>query len=250
MSELPDQLRPSCISATLVAVVLLVGGVTQAADFGDTFNSPPLDPNWTVESGSFTVSGGVLLENSGQTFTNAQLLWGNPTDTPDQYSKLRVVTSASHSWGFMFRRGDSSGRHYEVHTSDGSTEWRWELYDPGFVERISTCVGDAPLQNGNWIGATIVGSGGATQVAVYRWNTDPDAGGPADPLTNWGTPDCTVVANPSIAADDGLGLGIRSYTGGSTQSASADNWSAGDLGSGGVCGNLDHGAPRAVRRRR
>ena len=211
--------------------------------FADPFDTPPLDPNWTVESGSFSVSGGVLLENSGQRFTDARLLWGDLTDTPDQYSKLRVVTSGSHSWGFMFRRGDSSGHHYEVHTLNDSTEWRWLLYDPDYVERVATCIGDTPLQDGDWIGATIVGSGATTEVAVYRWDTDPDNGGTADPLSNWGTPDCTAVASPSVAADDGRGLGVRTYTGSQPTSASADSWAAGNLGSPGVCGNMIIEAP-------
>ena len=176
------------------------------------------------------MSGGVLLENSGQTFTNARLLVGQP----DRHARpvleapsgdFRVALLGLH----VPARRQLGPPLRSPHVGAARTEWRWELYDPGFVEQISTCVGDAPLQNGNWIGATIVGSGGATQVAVYRWNTDPDAGGPADPLTNWGTPDCTVVANPSIAADDGLGLGIRSYTGSSSSVASADSWAAGDV---------------------
>ena len=206
------------------------------AAFSDDFDGPGLAGSWRVESGAFTASGGRLEENSGDRHLDAQLLWdGGLTATPEQFAKLQVVQKASHTWGFLFRSADPSGHHYEVHLPQGGTSWRWELLDPDFVERVDDCIGDAAVQNGDWLGATVVGTGTDAVVSVWRWDLDPDLGGSADPDANWGPPGCTMSADPSVTSD-GRELGIRTYTGNSSAPSQADHWAAGDL-PGGVCGN-------------
>lgn len=196
--------------------------------FSDDFDGPVLDPAWMELSGSFSVSGGALVEAGGSVFTDAQLLWdGGLTDTADQLAKLQLVDLGVRSWGFMMRFGDSSGHHYEVHLPAGSSEWFWELYDPDIVERVSFCVGDQPPAPGDWLGAAVEGAGANTKVSVWRWDDDPDSGEP-DPLANWGLPDCQMKLAPSVDVD-GRGIGIRSFTGSATDSSSIDNWTGGDL---------------------
>ena len=204
--------------------------------FSDDFLGGALDSRWTAQTGSFSVSGGLLVEDSGARFLNARLDWSVPTDTPSQFGKLKIQVANTHTWGFQSRLNDSTGHHYEVHLPIGSSEWRWELYNPGFVERVSQCAGDAAVGNGDWIGFTIDGSGPNTTVEVWRWDFDPDGGGVTDPAGNWGAPDCVMQELPSVNVAGGLGLGIRSYTGSSKKSASIDYWVGGDL-VGGECGN-------------
>ena len=188
-----------------------------------------LDPAWMTLSGSFSVSGGSLVEAAGSTFTNTQLLWdGGITGTPSQHGKLQLVDLGVRSWGFMLRFGDSSGHHYEVHLTAGSSQWRWELLDPDFVELVDSCFGDQPPAPADWLGVAIEGAGANTKVSVWRWDADPDPGAP-DPVANWGAPDCQMLLDPTVDVDDGRGVGVRSYTGNSTSPSSIDNWTAGDL---------------------
>ena len=203
--------------------------------FSDDFDGAVLDPSWTVLSGSFAVSGGSLVEAGDSPFTTAQLLWeGGLTGTPDQYAKLQLVDLGVRSWGFILRYGDGSDHHYEVHLTAGSSEWRWDLNNPDFVERVGACSGDQPPAPDDWLGVVVEGAGANTKVSVWRWDADPDPGAP-DVLTNWGTPDCQIQANPSVAAE-GRAMGIRSYTGSTGSPSSIDNWAGGDL-TGDGCGN-------------
>ena len=159
---------------------------------------------------------------------------GGVTNTPDQFGKLLVTGVVTHTWGFMFRVGGATGEHYEVHLPAGSSAWRWERYDPGYVQRMGDCFGDGPIAPGDHIGAMIEGAGALTVVSVWRWDADPDAGGPVDIANNWGLPDCQMAPRPGPYVDDGLTVGIRSYTGSSTTQATADNWSGGDSAAGGA----------------
>ena len=199
--------------------------------FSDSFTREVLGLNWRVDAQSFTIVAGQLVENSGARFRDGQLRWlGGVTNTPDQFEKLLVTSVATHTWGFMLRAGGPTGLHYEVHLPVGSAEWRWELYNPGFVERKGVCTGDAPIAAGDCIGATIEGAGPATIVSVWRWDADPDGGGPVDIGENWGPPDCTMVGALAPYVDEGSTIGVRSYTGSSSAPASADDWSGGDIG--------------------
>ena len=212
-----------------------------AQAFFDDFNRAFLGLNWVVDNPSFSIVADQLVEDSGARFQDAQMRFvGGQTETVDQYGKLQVVSLQTHTWGFIFRADGVGGEHYEVHLPVGSLSWRWERYAPGFVERVGTCTGDGAIAAGDWIGATIEGTGTATVVKVWRWSTDPDAGGPAN-ILNWGPPDCIMTQDPGVSVDTGKVLGIRAYTGGSTASASADNWSGGDVqaltGPPPVCGN-------------
>jgi len=192
--------------------------------FFDDFDRAALGANWQVDAGSFAIQSNQLVENSGATFLDAQLRWvGGTTATSDQFAKLRITLQNTHTSGFMFRLGDPSGHHYEVHLPAGSAEWRWELYDPGFVGRVGDCIGDQAAANGNVLAARIDGSGADTLVSVWRWDTDPGN----DPST-WGEPDCQMSQDPATPVDLGTSLGLRSYTGGSPVAGFADDWSAGD----------------------
>jgi hypothetical protein len=206
-----------------------MGGCASGQLFSDDFDGDELDPAWTELNGSFSVSGGGhLVESSGVSNSTSELLWGGGlTDWADQYAKLRLVSLGSRSWGFMLRFTDSSGHHYQVHLTAGTSEWRWDLHDSDFVEQIDSCLGDQAPVDDDWLGVAIEGAGPSTKVSVWRWDGDPDPGDP-DPLANWGLPDCQMQADPSVDAG-GRAMGIRSYTFGSAAPSSIDNWSGGDL---------------------
>jgi cysteine-rich repeat protein len=177
------------------------------------------------------------MSDSGVTNDVASMRWAVDTGTVDQYGKLQVSVVQTHSWGFVFRASDVPGDHYQVHLPEGSSIWRWERYDPSFVRRVGECRGDASLAPGDWIGATITGTGVNTVVSVWRWDDDPDLGGPVDILMNWGPPTCVIDEDPQFPVDAGLRIGIRAYTGGSTAPAYADNWFGGDSPPPPVCGD-------------
>ena len=75
---------------------------------------------------------------------------------------------------------------------------------------------------------TITGAGAQTQLSVYRWNSDPDAGGAPDPQLNWGAPGCVLQSAAGPFADTGTYGGIRFY-GADAADSRADNWSFGGL---------------------
>jgi len=205
--------------------------VSNGQVFSDDFAGPGLSADWVVDSGSFDAEAGALVENSGLQYTEAQIRYvGAETDTGEQFGKLRIVLSRTHSWGFIFRSGSGSpSLHYEVSPIPGSSEWRWTLNDPFFVETVGACFGGAPLADGDWVGAAVEGAGGDTMVSVWRWDADPDAGGAPDVSNNWGAPDCQITDDPSIFVDGGRTLGLRAFTGSSSASAFADDWAGGDL---------------------
>lgn len=213
-----------CMLPGFICAALLAAAPAAGQPFTDDFDRASLGPDWVVDAGSFAIVGNELIENSGVKFLDAQMRYvGGQTLGVDQFSKLQIRSQASHTFGFMFRVGDPSGLHYEVHLSEGTSEWRWELYDPAFVAREGDCAGDQPASTGDWVGARIDGVGNDTVVSVWRWASDP-----GDDTTAWGPADCQMSGDPSQAVDAGTGLGIRSYTGNSSQSASADDWSGGD----------------------
>ncbi len=235
---------------TLLMQLVLIGislghAVGNASTIVDDFDRAALGPDWVVDSGSYAISGNTLVQNSGSRFLDAQMRYVSATtDSEDQFGKIQIVSPASHTFGFMFRAGAMPGNHYEVHLPTGSSVWRWERYDPGFVERVGECAGSGVLSDGNWIGATVEGSAASTLISVWRWNGDPDLGGPVDIEGNWGPPDCTITPAGTGFVDSGNHVGIRAYTGSSTASGFADNWTAGDVvATPQTCGNgfLDAG---------
>ena len=183
-----------------------------------------------MDAGAFATQGGTLVEVSGARYTTARMRYvGGQTETDDQFSKLRIVQSSTHTWGFVFRADASSaGSHYQVLLLSNGT-WSWAMHDPDFVEVVGNCSGGTPLSDGDWIAATVEGSGPNTVISGWRWPNDPDAGGPVDIANNWGPPHCQITADPSQFVDVGGTIGIRSYTGNSTSPAAADGWSGGDL---------------------
>ncbi|MDH3627478.1 MAG: DUF4215 domain-containing protein, partial [Acidobacteriota bacterium] len=206
--------------------------------FTDNFDRASLGMDWSTESGAFSVLGNQLQQNSGHKFVNARLRYvANDTASINQYSKLQIATLASHTWGFMLRVNGASSNHYQVHLPTGSDEWRWEQHDPDFVELIDQCVGDVSASVNDWIGATVEGTGSNTVVQAWRWDNDPDFGGPVDIAGNWGLSDCTMTADPTTPIDSGVGLGVRAYTGHKTTLASIDNWHGGDRPMPSICGD-------------
>lgn len=214
----------------LTFAVAMLFPFTAFAQFSDDFNriGPDLGVDWINNNSNFSIVNNQLVENSGLTNATSQLVWaGSQTTDVNQFGKLQIVTSNTHSWGFIFRAAGTPGVHYEVHPTS-TNEWRWESQNVTLT-RLSTCLADTPLADGNWIGATVEGVGPNTIVSIWRWNTDPDAGAAVNVSANWGTPTCTMTASAGTFVDTGLNVGIRSYTGNATTNAVADNWFSGDL---------------------
>jgi len=109
-----------------------------------------------------------------------------------------------------------------------SDEWFWAFHDDPDFATVGSCAGDTEPLDGDWIAATVQGRGADTVVSVWRWDTDPDAGGPVDIATNWGPPDCQITSDPATPVDTGHTVAIRSYTGRSTSASRVDGWAGGD----------------------
>jgi cysteine-rich repeat protein len=222
----------------------LVEPAPTGVDFADDFDRAILGLVWSIDQLDFELQSNRLVSTSGAIYQTGQLRYSaGTTETVDQYGKLQVIDQRTHTWGFIFRAGPTPGDHYEVHLPSGSSQWRWERYDPGYVGLIGNCTGDAPLADNDWIGATIEGTGDATVVRVWRWTDDPDAGNPPNIAANWGVADCTMTQVPSQPVDGGTTLGIRAFTGGSNAPASADSWFGGQCGLGTTQGTCGSGGP-------
>ena len=206
-------------------------------EFFDDFDRASLGSNWAVETGSFSISANRLAKTSAWRTPRRVFAGTTTTSTADQFGKLELTDPNTDSYGFLMRFGDANG-HYEVHLPPGTTEWRWEAYDPlfGFIERVDDCLGDVAISNGDVIGAKIEGSGVDTLVSVWRWDTDPNPGQGYDDLA-WGAPDCVMIGDPTVPIDAGFSTGVRAHSGSTTTPALADNWSGGDVPPAGVCGN-------------
>jgi hypothetical protein len=207
-------------------------------DYSDDFDRSELGPNWVVDNLSFGISGNELLETAPRTFAPAQMRWrggdfGGATGTPNQYGKIQIRNPLTTTpAGFIVRSNAPSGplaAHYELHFKVSSGKWRWEYYNPLWQATLGSCNGDGALAALDWIGFTITGRGPDTEVAFYRWDADPDAGGVPDPLATWGTPDCVLQSATGPFADIGQYGGIRFY-GSDRADSRADNWSFGGHG--------------------
>jgi hypothetical protein len=85
---------------------------------------------------------------------------------------------------------------------------KWEyVLDASFVNRPDLCTLSSPLQNGDWFGASITGTGSDTVVGVFVSATEL---GP-DP-NSWPPPVCSLTGDPATPVDTGNRVGVRSYT--------------------------------------
>jgi hypothetical protein len=183
-----------------------------------------------VDNLSMGISGDQVEENGPFAYQPAQAHWvggasGGATDTADQFAKLGVVDASPHPFGFMFRVNGTDREHYEVHLRPDLPEWRWERYGAAsglWDGTLSSCAAEA-LSDGDFIGATVEGTGPATTVSVWRWDADPGTD-----LATWGPPDCVMTAGSGDFVDSGNLQGIRAYAA-SAQNHAADDWCAGDV---------------------
>jgi hypothetical protein len=229
-----------CDNGVCVGVDICPAGTTCDLDSGlcvgpgqnycDDFNRADLGANWVADNLSFTIVANEVSENSGANNAPGQLRWvGGATDTIDQYGKIQLTDASPEPFGFMLRVNGTPGEHYEVHLPANSTSWRWERYDPLWLETKANCSGDTSATDGDYIGVTIEGTGIDTLVSVWRWDVDPDAGGAVDIANNWGPPDCTMQGAAGPYVDTGTSLGIRAYSLTANTDTFADNWCGGDV---------------------
>ena len=196
----------------------------------DDFNraGPEVGPDWSTSSGIWELnappapSNQGLYETSTVTFKNQQLLWETNVTSPDQYGRMELVDRGDNSLGFIFRAtpsGSDAGPHYEVFVKGDDVKWEYVL-DTTFIDRPDTCTLSSPVEDADWFGVTITGSGNSTEVKVYR----SDAGTPLDenPM-NWPAADCTLTGDPATPINTGPRVGIRNYTASQVGDTGIDN---------------------------
>ena len=170
---------------------------------------PDLGTDWEVKTPDFEIWQSQLTEVSGLRYQNAQALWSGATNTLNQFGRFQITSGGDNSQGLIFRSPATNGAvgpHYEVHVSGSGVKWEYAL-DASFVNRPDTCTLSSSVQNGDWFGATITGTGNDTVVEVFVSETELDS----DP-DNWPSPSCTLTGDPAIPVDTGNRVGVRSYT--------------------------------------
>ena len=161
-----------------------------------------------------------LAEVSGDAHQNAQVLWSGTTTTANQFGRFRVTVPRDNGQGFIFRSPATTGAvgpHYEVHLTGSDVRWEYVL-DNAFGDRPDSCTLSSSLQNGDWFGATITGTGNDTVVKVFVSATELDP----DP-NNWPSPACSMTGDPATPVDTGNRVGVRSWTSSDTADSSMDD---------------------------
>jgi hypothetical protein len=102
---------------------------------------------------------------------------------------------------------------------------RWDyVLDDAFVDEPDMCTLPSSVQNGNWFGATIAGTGTGTVVEIFLSATElvPDP-------NDWPLPVCTLTQDPATPVDTGDRVGIRSFSAGNTGDSFMDDVCVGDV---------------------
>jgi hypothetical protein len=184
-----------------------------------------LGADWDVKNPNFAIQSNQLSEVSGLRYQNAQLLWTGATSTLNQFGRFQITTRGDNSQGLIFRSPATNGDvgpHYEVHVSGSTVKWEY-VEDASFVDRPDTCTLPSSVQDGDWFGATIAGTGDDTVVEVFvsaaELGSDP---------SSWPSPTCSLTGNPATPVDTGNRVGIRSYTLRAVGDTSMDDVCVGD----------------------
>jgi hypothetical protein len=162
-----------------------------------------------VKNPNFEIQSNQLSEVSGLRYQNAQLLWSGATSTLNQFGRFQITSRGDNSQGFIFRSPATNGvvgPHYEVHVAGSDVRWEY-VEDASFVNRPDTCTLSSSVQDGDWFGAMITGTGNGTVVEVFVSATELDP----DP-NNWPPSDCSLTGDPATPVDTGNRVGVRSYT--------------------------------------
>jgi hypothetical protein len=178
-----------------------------------------------VKTPDFALLFGLLAEVSGVSNQNAQLLWSGTANTLNQFGRLQITSAGDNSHGLIFRSNATNGvvgPHYEVHVSGSQVKWEYAL-DTSFVNRPDMCTLSSPVQDGDWFGASITGTGSNTLVEVFvsAAELDPDP-------NNWPPSACSLTGDPATPVDSGNRVGVRSYTLSETLDTFMDNVCVGD----------------------
>jgi len=198
-----------------------------SANICDDFNrtGPDLGPDWEVKTPDFEIQLQQMAEVSGLAFQYAQVLWSGTTNTLNQFGRFQMTNPHDNWQGVIFRSSATTGDvgpHYQVHLSGSQVNWEYAV-DATFINRPDTCTLSSPVQDGDWFGATITGTGNDTVVEVFISTAElgPDPNG-------WPLPVCSLTGNPSPAVDAGNRVGIRSYTSSGIQDTFMDDVCLGD----------------------
>ena len=197
----------------------------------DDFNraGPDLGLDWEVKNPDFEIQSNQLAEVSGLRFQYAQVLWSGAANTLNQSGRFQMTAPGDNSQGLIFRSSATTGDvgpHYEVRVSGSEVRWEYVL-DASFVNRPDACTLSSPVQDGDWFGATITGTGSDTVVEVFVSATELDP----DP-NNWPPPACSLTGDPATPVDTGNRVGVRSYTSSQNLDTFMDNVCVGDTPTG------------------
>ena len=162
-----------------------------------------------MKNPNFAIQSDQLAEVSGLRYQYAQLLWSGETSTPDQFGRVQLTSRGDNSQGLIFRSTPTNGDvgpHYEVHVTGSEVKWEY-VVDDSYQNRPDACTLSSPVQDGDWLGARVTGTGNDTVMEVFVSAAELGQ----DPNT-WSSPTCTLTGDPATPVNTGNRVGVRSYT--------------------------------------
>lgn len=161
---------------------------------------------WTEDVGDWIVTSNQLTGTSTGSWERIRYTT-TQADGADQFAKLQL-SSQGFYFGFTFRVTSPTGTFYTVLFDPvaGTVLWR---KNTGSTEDETVQSGTfaSAVASGDYVGATVVGSGASTVVTVWHWTSDPGLS-----IASWGSTDkLTFTNNPTVAVDSGGYLGLLNY---------------------------------------
>lgn len=171
-------------------------------------------PTPTIESGVLRIDGQLVY-----IYTDEQ------TSTISQWLLVQYVNhefNDSDNGGVYFRStNNASQRAYTVRIEPTNQVLVWRHCAGTSCTDVeeSTVTG---IDEGDWYGVEVTGTGTDTEVKVWDFGTSAPAN-----RASWGTADDTMTNDPGTAADTGKYVGL--YKGSTAEYMDFDNFSAGDI---------------------
>lgn len=181
--------------------------VVEAFEVTDDWNRDNADPpgsGWTEEAGTgYNIYSQQLRDscNCGHTVLRCTTALAN---SYRQYVKEKFVARNNASPALRVRMTSTyANAHYIVMFN--TTTVTWYKSDYNVIESASFVIDE-----GNWWGVEVEGTGTDTVMRVWEWTSDPGQ------RSAWGAPSITFTNNPSVEANSGMYVAIGGYDGAGT----------------------------------
>lgn len=179
----------------------------------DNFSGTALDANWTIQTGGFSVSSGVVSNTAGN--NDSAAFWNADTFPDDQWSQI-TVSAVTNDWVGVAVRASGTGaarNFYSFRATSSSNSPEWEIFKEVAGVYTSLVTGNTPagVVNGDVMklvvqGTTLTGYINGTAVTPTATDSSLTSGsagiyeyGSSPGLTTW-----SGGANSSSAQKGGM----------------------------------------------